>query len=302
MCYGLEALRFVNMFYIVLQTIQDLSQGNVTNVIQDAQSILFALNSTKIVIKIINKMRRNPIFAGISNLQEYFSTCFMQALREIVNVATTLSGARYIQQLITGVISVYYSIFGIDKIIAAPGRSQEYLSDSFATMYGYGADCASFLKKIEFDNMGKNSGLKSETLMNSIPGIGHCKGLLDAAILAMTASMHVHPLLTERYNQQLKELRYELNKQNYSPKVKNGIKNNIDQIEKIKKDVESLRNVSPVDSMYTSKKYYSNASKTGASSNYVEDPFVDMKERDELYNSLGLESADISDLVDFDLI
>lgn len=116
----------------------------------------------------------------------------------------------------------------------------EKIADRFATMHGYGPELSSSLSKM------KNSGcgIISLEVINKIPLLGAIANISPTIVEIITNPFDPHPMWSERLEDQIRHLRYELDKSEYDPKVKKEIQLQIKAIEeekdKVVKDVKKM--------------------------------------------------------------
>lgn len=195
--------------------------------------IMNSSNKGKEIINKVNKeIAENPLFIGFklgSGFIEWMDTTFMNIAR---NVLVFFKGAKNIAAIPFVAIS---NILGkMSQKSHSISRSQEYLSDSFATMYGMGPEIASFLTKIEYSDSA--SGLAVDKILSKIPIIGALHASLDIPVLLLSNSINDHPSTPARIKKILDELNKELKDSNLDPKTKKAVEKNIKDLEKINKE------------------------------------------------------------------
>lgn len=176
-------------------------------------NLLYNTNAGKQIIIAINKeIEDNPIFYMYSNVSETLSAIYIQFIKEI-------SAITYKNKLLSIPIAM---IEWLKNMMLKPftdsRRSQEYLSDSFATMYGLGAEISSFLTKIEYNPSAQGSII--EKIINKTPVIGALNQSLNIPVLLIMNSVSTHPSTLARIKKIKDELNKELNNSDLSPSTK----------------------------------------------------------------------------------
>ena len=240
----------------------------------DIKNIMKSSNKGK---EIINKLEReladHPLFAGMKSIKEYIGTKLMNILKEMLGLITTV--ANIISIPFAALNKLFYSSSQQDYAI---GRSQEYLSDSFATMYGFGPEISSFLLKITYDN--GSSGLALDKLTSSIPVIGALKETLNIPVYLLSVGMTTHPSTPARITKILEELNNELKNSDLDPKTKEAVKKNIADMERIKAECMAPVEKKKLDAEMVKRMWISFLMGKGDPVNDYETYYTDLEVRD----------------------
>lgn len=120
-------------------------------------------------------------------------------------------------------------------------KAMEYLSDSFATIYGYGPDVISFLKKLELSKKNIDPGAY-------MPHVIIFRRILELPYLTVAYAMDSHPDTAMRLNKVLDDLKHEASKSNLDSKTKKELQIQIAKLEKIKSEmIEEAEKIPIVD-------------------------------------------------------
>ena len=170
---------------------------------------------------------------------------FYEIAGSIFNFFITLSSEMYnkilfnIPNLTISVISTILPINIVHSIInTITGYRDEKIADSFTTIYGYGPETASIHRKFQRhrgDLIDVSRSAKLTPLFASIIG------LCDALTRLIIAPLDEHPAEISRITEQSKYLKKELEKEDLDPKVKKEILKQIQEIDKVIKDVTNLK-------------------------------------------------------------
>ena len=229
----IEAVKIANIIVIAYNAyiaVIKAMQGDTKDITQVVNDVAFMTNAGKnIKITIDKYISQNPLLYSISNLFETGSSVFIQIMKEISSVAFVnrlMAIPAYLVQMIIGILT---------KPITDMKRSQEYLSDSFAGMYGLAPEITSFLTKIEYNPSARGSVV--EKIMNKIPVIGALNESLNISILMMMNTVSDHPSTLARSKKLIDELEKEMNNSDLSPSTKKAIKQNIEDLKKVQKQL-----------------------------------------------------------------
>ena len=255
----------------------------------DLKTIMNASNKGREIINHVSKeLAENPLFKpfnGASAIADWLSGIFMNVLKELLYLFETPVNLATLPIL---VLSKLLSFIGDNSQIAI-GRSQEYLSDSFATMYGYGPDASSFLLKIEYSS--KASGSMVNHIRSKIPVIGALHQTLNIPILLLADSMNTHPSTPARIDKILNELKQELKESDLDPKTKKAVESNIKDLERIKKETLMPQTKKTYDAEMVKRSWIAFLTNKGNFMNDHEKYYTDLKARDKYVR----ESLDILD-------
>ena len=170
----------------------------------------------------------------------------------------------------------------------AHGRTDEYLSDSFAMMYGYGPDQSTALAKMYFSEKDAFNDF-----CKKVPIVGKLNESSEFSYWVLAETFSQHPSLPARVDNILKELQDELKKSNLSPTMKKKIQDNIKDLEEFKDSVRKM-NIDKSDPNKMKKEWLKvmiASSENPDVKNKYENELMNMKSRDEYYNKLKTESA-----------
>lgn len=277
----IEANRLSIAFSVIYKTIIDVvvslsmpAYGAVT-IPKDIKLIINASNKGK---EILNKTHRelanHPLFSGVLSVSEYLLNT---ALNVFKNIAMVFGDAVKLMAIPFAVLNKILE--PLSKQTNAIGRSQEYMSDSFATMYGLGPEIGSFLMKIGID--AGSSGLIVDKALNKIPIIGALRETLNIPILLLSNTLNTHPSTPARINKILDELNKELKDSDLSPKTKEAIKKNIKDLEKIKDEYTTVQKSKKYNAEMVKRMWFSFLINKGEKGNDYEDYYTDLKVRDD---------------------
>ena len=295
-----ESLRICTALLVIMQTLSDITNENIDNKLKGVKitnDLLTIFNLTNIGKQIINTVSRelanNPLFKSfnsISMITDWLTKLLFNIKKEISNF-NLFKKEVYFNILKNLSISLIFGSLPGFKQLTAFNRSQEYLSDSFATMYGYGPDVSSFLLKIEFS---KNpSGTAVQKILNSIPIIGAINQAVTIPILMLQLPVEAHPSTPARIDKILKELKEEYQESDLDPKTKKAIECNIKEMERIKKEISAVpsKSKNKFDGEMVKRMWIAFLTNKGDFMNDHEKYYTDLKARDKYVR----ESLDILD-------
>lgn len=269
-------------------------------VIQDPRHLVTLPNDIKNIMRSSNKGREmintvekeladHPLFAGMKSVKDYIVGHLFNLLRDMIGLITTM--ANVIAIPFAAINKLFYKSSQQDYAI---GRSQEYLSDSFATMYGFGPEISSFLLKITYDN--GSAGLALDKLTSSIPIIGALKETLNIPVYLLSVGMTTHPSTPARITKILEELNKELKNSDLDPKTKEAIKKNIADMERIKEECTAPLKEKKFDAEMVKRMWISFLMGKGDPVNDYETYYTDLETRDKYVR----ENLDL--LMEYDLL
>lgn len=227
-----RAALLVNMIYkIIIDTMY-----NPFNIPSDIKNLTFSSDIGKQLINEVTRtLASHPLFIpfnGISTVSEWVTGMINNLIKEVIYIVNDPINIAMIP------LNVLIK-FITPKDSMAYGRSQEYMSDSFAAMYGLGPELSSALSKIEYST--SVSGSVVDKLMSNIPLIGALHAATAVPSLMLLNGLTEHPSTVARMNKIIAELEYELKNSELNPKTKQELKKNIQELEKIKEDFTSLQ-------------------------------------------------------------
>ena len=118
----------------------------------------------------------------------------------------------------------------VNLAVKPTGYRNEKIADRFATMHGYGTELTSALSKME----DSGAGIKVQEVINDIPVVGGLMNLCPSLVYIVVGAFDEHPMWSERLEDQIRALEYELNSSTLDPKMKKGIQDQIKQIRELK--------------------------------------------------------------------
>lgn len=223
--------------------------------------------------KVSKELSKNPLFAGVASISEWFSTAFMQFFKEAFSL---FDGFAYIISIPMTALNKLLSSFNKPSI--AFSKSQEYLSDSFAVSYGLGPEISSFLVKIEYSAAA--SGSKVDEILSKIPIVGALRETVKVPVLLLSHGINTHPSTPARINQILKDLNKELNSSDLSPKTKKAIQANIKSLEAIKEECTKVPEKKKYNGEMVRKMWIAYITKNPEELDDLEDYYTDLETRD----------------------
>lgn len=227
-----RAALLVNMIYKIIMDIYT----NPFNLPNDIKDITFSSDAGKQLInEVTRKLASHPLFApfnGISAVSEWVTGMMTNLVKE---VAFMINGPLNIAMIPLNMLVKFVTA----KDTVAYGRSQEYMSDSFASMYGLGPELSSALTKIEYSTSA--SGSIVDKVASSLPVIGALHAAMAVPALLLLNGLTTHPSTVARMNKIIAELEYELKNSELHPKTKQELKKNIEELKQIKEEFISLQ-------------------------------------------------------------
>lgn len=184
-------------------------------------------NSFKIISNISNNKKKDPISINIGNIligifEESFGLIDLFLLP--------------ISKLFNNVFTIIGTILFPRQRMLKKKYNDEILSDSFATIYGFGPNLLTAIDKIESYSFQTFYTKTTDT----VPLVFQLINLLTVAIDIVTHGFNIHPNNAARLHQQIYLLRTELSKNNLDPRMKKKIEDDLNEIEdliiKYKKD------------------------------------------------------------------
>lgn len=148
-------------------------------------------------------------------------------------------------------------ISGITNLIIKPtGYRDEKIADRFATMYGYGPELTSGLSKME-DSAGGIAG--KQAIDDAYPLLGSLLNFMPCCVQLVLGAFDPHPIWSERLEDQIRALEYELKKSDVDPKMKKVIESQIKDIRAQKAKIlkESQKNTMFDDANFMKKAWFS---------------------------------------------
>lgn len=272
----IEITRITNIVLLTYQTIMDVYTMNIQNVPNDISQMINSSNMGKEIInRIAKECANNPLFAGFNGLlaiEEYITGIITRFFKEVSALLSSYSSLMAIPS--TFINKIIATIF---KPFTSSARAQEYLSDSFATMYGLGPEISSFLTKIEYNPSA--SGSYIEKMISTTPIIGAMNEAIKIPILMIMHGSSVHPSTPARMDKIISELNKELNNSDLNPKTKVEIKKHINEIENIKDEFLNTTKNQKYDAEMVKRAWMSYVSTSGEVYDSDEQYYTDLDNR-----------------------
>ena len=286
-----EAQRLVVIAVAIYNTLIGLLTVNPSG-FKNVKQILYSTNVAKIIKYNIRKaVDQNPIFSGIANIYDWIEGVAMQIIKEISAVMRPYGALAAIPTALYNTVLKMLLLKGFTD----SSRSQEYLADSFASMYGLGPEITSFLTKIEYNPSASGSAI--ESVANRIPIIGALNQSLHIPILMITHTVADHPSTVARTKKLIAELERELNESDLSVSTKKAVKANIKELEEnLKTLVDADKRMSKSDAATIKAAWFDYLNRDPNYSNNEEEYYTDIKHR----NDNMMESCDLLYNLEFD--
>lgn len=231
--------------------------------------------------KVARELANNPLFIGfngISAIMEWLGGIFTRVFMEVMvlfNSASNLIAIPFVA--LNKILSMF------NKPATAIARSQEYLSDSFASMYGLGPEISSFLVKIEYSS--KSTGTITQRVLDNIPVIGALNQTMSIPVLLMADTINTHPSTISRIDKILDELEKELKNSDLSPKTKEAVKKNIKDLERIKEEALAPQKKKKYNAEMVKRMWFAFLNDKGTEPDSLEKYYTDLKTRDDYVKS-----------------
>ena len=283
-CALVSAFRDSFVFNMIINMLNDPMYAG-----QYAYSLVVNTNMYKKVMTKINNSRKDGknVYVSTDKVAEFINN----AIRFICLAPFKLTG---IDALLTKIDANAFEswiskVSKNDKYMKnlANKRTDEYLSDSFAMMYGYGSDQATALSKMYF--LDKKDPV--EDFYDKVPLVGKLNQASKFSYWVLAETFSVHPSLPARVDNIIKELEGELKKTDIPPKMKAQIKANIKDLEEFKDAVRKME-IEGGDTAKAKKEWlkkWIDMSGNPDVKNKFENDMMNMKDRDDYYNKLDKE-------------
>lgn len=167
---------------------------------------------------------------------------FMQDIRSIINgLAIEINTVNVLLNPLASIMNktimlVYRVVNPMNLINSLMGYNDEKVSDNFATMYGYGSELSSSMRKLD----DQKKGIMTRKFAYDLPIIGHMYRMMDIPFDFLSSPFECHPQTAERVADQLKYMENELRRGDLDPKMKKVIQQ---QIELCRDQLEELTNI-----------------------------------------------------------
>ena len=202
--------------------------------ISGIRNVMISFNSLN---KVYNDLYKETNKRGLNNALFMFKSyvSFMMKIAMeitgVINVVLVLSNP--ITIVCNAILSKIQSLAPANLLLLVYGTEDENISDNFAAMYGFGNDLNTALKKMD-EYYG---GIKSQEVLTDIPVVGHLYNLYMIAFELVLYSFDEHPTNIARYNNNIKYIKYELNKENIDPKFKKELISQLKDMEDLVDDI-----------------------------------------------------------------
>lgn len=283
----IESNRLSLAYSIYYKLMMDILTFNVFGVKQDIDVINNTTAKGKERTKKVEEMlAKHPLFAGVKSVGQWLSGTFMGLFKEVFS----LMGG-FLKVISIPFAALDKLLSGFNKPAIAIGRSQEYLSDSFATMYGFGPEISSFLVKIEYSDA--SSGTNVDKILNKMPIVGALHASLDIPLLLMSNSTATHPSTPARINKILDELEKELKNSDLDPKTKKAVKKNIEDLKKIKEECANPAKSKNFNAQYVRKRWIAFLTNKNETTDDLENYYTDLETRDKYVRKESVEDIEL---------
>ena len=274
----IETNRVALITMLIYQIVIDIYSLQFQRVPDDIKTIINSSNKGKEIInKVTRECANNPLFIGfngINTIKEYITGVVNGIFKEI---SSLLDGPISIMTIPIALINKIFSI--LYKQDTAVSRSQEYLSDSFASMYGLGPEISTFLAKIEYSP--SSSGSYIDKFISITPIIGALHQSMKLPILMIMNGITTHPSTPARMDKIIQELNKELKDSDLNPKTKEELKKNIYELEKIKDEFISTSNSKNYNAEMVKRFWISYISNKGEVNDEIENYYTDLDKRNQ---------------------
>lgn len=222
---GISLNSMILSYLIVLFTILDMIQGRIN---LNGLTNFNALDKLGIDIKKWIAENCKPIGA-IAMIMSGFFGLIQDGLMNINYLLQSFVPSAILQQIPSKIMGM---------IIKPTAYRNEKIADRFATMYGYGPELSSALSKLET----VGSGITIKQQMDEVPVIGFIFNLVPTFAKICITPFDEHPMWSERLEDQIRALEYELKKADLDSKMKKEIEFEVKQIRDLKKKIISGAN------------------------------------------------------------
>lgn len=177
---------------------------NYTSLVDSYNAVKMVIGTANYVVMTLNRGISLIPHLAVSNLIKNLNGIIMQIVRNPIAIIT-------------------------NTILNFFGKEDEYTSDSFAAMYGYGVELSSALLKME-----RHNATPVDTALKSSPiGAAYLAVLVESVDFINQLFSDNHPATAKRLLNVLDTLEKELNKDYINPKLKKETKKEIDEIKKL---------------------------------------------------------------------
>lgn len=186
------------------------------------------------------------------------------------------------------VLTWIFELFG--KIFNNPKRVQEYISDDFAVIYGFGPELESALYKIT-DKKYDKSNIVKHTFLNSNTPLANFATFLDKTLYEFSWTLGVYPSNNKRAHQMRKTLIHELDNIDIKSKLKDEIR---DDIYRMCKNAEYIADkqdymIKNKDDAILAMKKIISANDGKYNANWIEKIFIDTNSLDDSFDHFNID-------------
>ena len=290
-CAMVKAARIASIINLIISVV-------VAIITRNPSSLRIApLNSLRLLAAeaINDKLSSDHLITKFGSIADAYVKSIMNMAGNVIEFLMRATGINTIIQFLS-VPSNYIGKF-LAKVTQTKnsaithGRAQEYLADSFATIYGYGPEITTFLHKACY------SSTKMDEIIKAIPIIGKLEAMATYPNWVLAETFCTHPSLAARANNVTKELKDELKKSNLPPELKKQLEANIKDMEEFRKEIIDKSKIANNDPVAYKKAWLAVIMSQEDSKEKVseyEKSYVDMSTRDEYYQQLAQEQAQVS--------
>lgn len=215
--------KFIHIMEVILNTVLNPNNaiGNLTNLAQNTSAVKRLRNA---INDALSKNSFGRVFKSVCWTVGAVQQSIFDVIGDIAYFITTMAFLNPIVSILAGLTS------GLSQLPATilGGVKDEQIADDFATMYGLGPELLSGLDKLTY---GRHNSSVIRTIMDDCPFIGHMTNLLWMPCSIVNGLFDSHPTHAERYKNEIKYLKAELNKQGLDPKMRKEITTQIEEIE-----------------------------------------------------------------------
>lgn len=273
-----ECRRILLVLQYVYDMIIALCSMDVGTVINRFSQYLNAFSSYKALLNHLTRLcASHPLFAvfnGFDAISEWITGVFMHLLKEI---AMLIRPAANLTGLYTQLVNAILTKLLLNPFVAT-ARSQEYLSDSFAAMYGFGPELSSFLTKIGTTDA--PVGTITEKIINNIPFIGALYEMTAIPVLCITNMIQDHPSTPARVKKMIDELEKEMNNTDLNPKAKSQLKKDLEEIRKVANELSNPPDNHTYNAEMVKRLWLAFLMNGGEIKDELEEYYTDLKARD----------------------
>lgn len=240
---------------------------------------LYSLKWKEINNNIWNYIKNHPVLASWYDILFKYNSLVVYIQKLVSKVSSEWSGRTTITKIVN---TLQYSMLQLNihsntKLIE--GKAREYLADSFATIYGYGPESISFIKKLELSKKNIDPGAY-------MPHVIIMRKISELPFLTSAYAKDVHPDTAMRLSKQLDDLKREAAKSNLDSKTKKELQVQIAKMEKIKNEMIDEANNLPIADRKRYIKLLWKDSLENKSRTETEEDYVSGEEMDKYYSDL----------------